>query len=307
MNEAGTSSMKEFEEEINRSMKRIREGDILTGTVIGMTDTEVIVDLGSYTEGIIRQEELSNDPRFSMKADVVQGEQIKAIVLREDDGRGNILLSKKQADDILAWDKLKELKESKEVITVKLKEVVNAGMITYLEGIRAFVPASQLSTVYVEDLESWVGRTVDVVVITVEEEKKRLVLSARELLWKKEQEEKQRRLNNLQKGLVTTGIIEKIAPYGCFVNIGEGLTGLVHISQICGKRIQSPNEVVKQGEEVKVKILDVKDGRISLSMKAVEDREAVTEEIGTAPLEYHSEGEASTGLASLLAGIKLDS
>lgn len=306
MSDAVMPSMAEFEEEISRSMKKIKEGDILSGTVIGVSDTEVMLDLGSYTEGIIRLEQLSNDPRFSIKADIAVGDVIKAMVLREDDGQGNILLSKKQADDILAWDKLKELLEAKEVVSVKLQSAVNSGMIAYLEGIRAFVPASQLSLSYVEDLESWVGKTIDVIVITVDEDKKRLVLSARELLWQREQEEKQQRLNSLQKGLVTTGMIEKIAPYGCFVNIGEGLTGLVHISQICGKRIQSPNEVVKLGEEVKVKIVDVKDGKISLSIKAVEEREEVVEEIEKAPVEYHSEGEASTGLASLLAGIKLN-
>jgi small subunit ribosomal protein S1 len=131
------------------------------------------------------------------------------------------------------------------------------------------------------------------------------VLSARELLWEQEQEERKRRMNQLQKGMVTSGVIEKIAPYGCFVNIGEGLTGLVHISQICGKRIQSPNEVVKLGQEVKVKILDVKDDKISLSIKAVEDREEVVEEIDTAPLEYHSDGEAVTGLGALLQGIQI--
>lgn len=306
MSDAVMPSMAEFEEEISRSMKKIKEGDILSGTVIGVSDTEVMLDLGSYTEGIIRLEELSNDPRFSIKADIAVGDVIKAMVLREDDGQGNILLSKKQADDILAWDKLKELLEAKEVVSVKLQSAVNSGMIAYLEGIRAFVPASQLSLSYVEDLESWVGKTIDVIVITVDEDKKRLVLSARELLWQREQEEKQQRLNSLQKGLVTTGVIEKIAPYGCFVNIGEGLTGLVHISQICGKRIQSPTEVVKLGEEVKVKIVDVKDGKISLSIKTVEEREEVVEEIEKAPVEYHSEGEASTGLASLLAGIKLN-
>lgn len=306
MSEEVTPSMAEFEEEISRSMKKIQEGDILTGTVIGVGDTEVTVDLGSYTEGIIRLEELSNDPRFSIKVDILTGDVIKAVVLSEDDGQGSILLSKRQADDILAWEKLKELLETKETVTVKLQSAVNGGMITYLEGIRAFIPASQLDLSYVEDLESWVGKTIETVVITVDEDKKRLVLSARELLWEKQREEHNRRLNNLPKGMVTTGVIEKIAPYGCFVNIGEGLTGLVHISQICGKRIQSPNEVVKLGEEVKVKVLDVKDDKISLSMKAVEEREEVVEEIEEAPVEYTSEGEASTGLAALLAGIKLD-
>lgn len=120
MSEMETPSMKDFEEEINRSMKKMQEGDILTGMVIGVTDTEVMVDLGSYTEGIIRLEELSNDPRFSIKADIAVGDQVKAVVLREDDGKGSILLSKKQADDILAWDRLKELLESKEAVTVKL-------------------------------------------------------------------------------------------------------------------------------------------------------------------------------------------
>lgn len=306
MSEEMTPSMAEFEEEINRSMKKIQEGDIISGTVIGVGDTEVTLDLGSYTEGVIRLEELSNDPRFSIKADIAAGDVVKAMVLSEDDGRGSILLSKKQADDVLAWDKLRELQESREVLEVKLQSAVNGGMIAYLEGIRAFIPASQLALSYVEDLESFTGKTLEVVVINVDEDKKRLVLSAREVLWEKQKEEQRHRLNSLQKGLVTTGVIEKIAPYGCFVNIGEGLTGLVHISQICGKRIQSPNEVVKLGEEVKVKVLEVKDDKISLSMKAVEENEDVVEEIEEAPVEYTSGGEASTGLASLLAGIKLD-
>jgi small subunit ribosomal protein S1 len=297
--------MADFEEEINRSMKRVREGDILSGTVAGVTDTEAVIDLGSYTEGVIPTEELSYDPRFSIRTDIQTGDVIRALVLKEDDGKGNILLSKKQADDILAWDKLEEYKEKKERVFVKLQSVVNGGMITYLEGIRAFVPASQLSTSYVENLEEWVGQTIEALVITVDEAKKKLVLSARELLWEQEQEERKRRMNQLQKGMVTSGVIEKIAPYGCFVNIGEGLTGLVHISQICGKRIQSPNEVVKLGQEVKVKILDVKDDKISLSIKAVEDREEVVEEIDTAPLEYHSDGEAVTGLGALLQGIQI--
>ncbi|MDF2908818.1 MAG: hypothetical protein K0R34_4139, partial [Herbinix sp.] len=101
-------SMDEFKDEIARSFKKIQEGDIMKGTVIGISEAEVILDLGYYTEGIIKLEELSNDPSFSIKADVTLGEEISATVLREDDGHGNILLSRKRADDILAWDHLKE-------------------------------------------------------------------------------------------------------------------------------------------------------------------------------------------------------
>lgn len=298
-------SMEEFEDEINRSFKKIQEGDIIRGTVIGISDTEVTVDLGYFTEGIISLEELSNDLRFSIKADVKVGDLVQAMIIREDDGNGNILLSKKQADDILAWDKLEQAMEAHQVFTVKLAEAVNGGMITYLEGIRAFIPASQLALAYVENLEEWVGKTIDTVIITVEEKNHRLVLSGKEIAREKEEQERNGKISRLQKGLVTTGIIEKIMPYGCFVNIGEGLTGLVHISQICGKHIKSPNEVVKMGEEVKVKILDIKDGKISLSIKAVEEKEDIIEEVEEAPIEYSSGEEASTGLGALLAGIKL--
>lgn len=298
-------SMSDFEDAINRSFKKISEGDILSGTVIGVTESEVVLDLGYYAEGIIKAEELSNDPRFSIKADIQVGDTVSAMVLREDDGQGNILLSMKRAADVLAWDKLKEYMQNRTIFEVKLANAVNGGLVTFLEGIRGFVPASQLALTYVEELEEWEGKTIEVMVITVDEEKGKLVLSGKEVAREKAEADRNSKINKLQVGLVTTGIIEKIAPYGCFVNIGEDLTGLVHISQICGKHIKSPNEVVKLGEEVKVKILDVKDGKISLSIKAVEEKEDVLEEVEEAPVEYTSGEEASTGLGALLKGIKL--
>lgn len=299
-------SMKSFEEEINRSFKKLKEGDIISGTVIGVSDTQVNVDLGYYTEGIILLEELSNDPKFSIKADIKVGDSIKAMVISEDDGQGNISLSLKQATDILAWDKLREAFAEHQVFTVKIAEAVNAGVVTYLEGIRAFIPASQLALSYVEDLTEWVGKTIEVEIITVEEKNHKLVLSGKEVARKKDEKERASKISNLQKGLVTVGMIETITPYGCFVNIGDGLTGLVHISQICGRHIKHPGEVVKEGEEVKVKILDVKDGKISLSIKAVEDREEVHEDVDAAPVEYSSGEEATTGLGALLKGFKFD-
>lgn len=298
-------SMDDFKEEIARSFKKIQEGDILEGTVIGISETEVILDLGYYAEGIIKLEELSNDPGFSIKADVKLGETLSATVIREDDGQGNILLSRKRADDILAWDKLKEDMESKKLLRIKVSQAVNAGVVTYVHGVRAFIPASQLSTSYVEDLDAWVGRELDVIIINVSAEDKKLVLSAKEVERDRELKDKQSKISRLQTGLVTTGVVEKIAPYGAFVNIGEGLSGLVHISQICGKRIKSPNEVIKEGETVTVKILDIKDGKISLSMKAVEEKEEVIEEVEEAPSSYSTGEEATTGLAALLKNIKL--
>ena len=115
--------------------------------------------------------------------------------------------------------------------------------------------------------------------------------------------EQEKKLNALQKGFVTEGVIERIEPYGCFVTIGDGLSGLVHISQICNKFLHSPNEVVKLGQTVKVKVLDVTDGKIRLSMKEAEDIAPEVEEAES--IEYHDE-EATTSLASLLAGIHFE-
>lgn len=297
-------TMDDFKDELNRSFKQVQDGDLVKGTVIGISDTEVTVDLGYYSEGIIKLEELSNDPRFSIKADVIIGEEITAMVLRED-REGNIILSKKKADDILSWDKLKELKRDRTIVTVKISSVVNGGVITYLEGIRAFLPASQLSLSYVEDATSYVGKEIDVIISTVDKETDKLVLSAKEVLRDHAAHDKANRISKVQKGIVTSGIVEKIMPFGAFVTIGDNLSGLVHISEICGKRLKSPSEVLKEGQDVTVKVLDVKDGKISLSIKAVEEKEDVVEDIEETPAEYTFGDDATTGLGSLLKGIKL--
>jgi small subunit ribosomal protein S1 len=263
------------------------------------------VDLGYYAEGIIKLEELSNDPRFSIKADVFIGEEISATIIKEDDGEGNILLSKKNADNILSWTSLKNYMNQRTIIKVKIAQAVNSGVITYLEGIRAFIPASQLSLNYVEDLESWVNKELETIVITVDEDNQKLVLSGKEVERDKALADKSSKISRLQLGLITTGIVEKIVPYGAFINIGEGLSGLVHISQICGKRIKTPNEVIKEGQEVTVKIIEVKEGKVSLSMKAVEESADVINDVNDVPFEYSSGSEVSTGLAGLLANIKL--
>ncbi len=296
-------SMAEFESQIDHSFRKLKTGDIVTGTVIGISDTEVTVDLNSYAEGIIKQEELSNDPRFSIKADIKIGEEISATVLREDRD-GNILLSRKQADDVLAWDILNTMMEERTPATVKVAQVVNAGVVTYLNGIRGFIPASKLDINYVEDLSTFVGKELEVRVITVDKDRKKLVLSAKDILLEKAITEKNNRVASLAAGTILSGKVEKIMPFGAFVDLGNGLSGLVHVSQISDKRIKSPSEVLKVGDEVKVRVRDVRDGKISLSMKTVNEKDEAVE-ADTAPREFSSGGEATTGLAELLKNIKL--
>jgi len=298
-------TMKDYERELERSFRKINEGDILSGTVLAVSEEEVTLDLNYYTQGIIKAENLSNDPKFSIFEDIQVGDVIEATVVKVDDGRGNIELSKKEANDVLAWDKLKELMENETIVNVKIQEIVNAGVVTYLEGIRAFIPASQLSTTYVEDLNEWVGKSLDVRVITAEKDGEKLVLSGKSVAREREEEKRNHQISLMVPGTVLEGKVESIKPYGAFVYLGDGLSGLVHISQISQKRINTPYEVLKEGQTVKVKILNTNDGKLSLSMKALEE-EMVDTETEANVEEYVSGEEVSTSLGSLLAGFKFD-
>lgn len=297
-------TMADYEEQINASFRKFREGDKVTGTVVSVEEEEVILDLNSFSQGVIPAGEYSDDPSFHAMDEIRTGDTLTAVVLDSDDGQGRVLLSLKEARVDEAWQKMKEAMEERRVFTVKVLTSVNAGVVAFLEGLRGFIPASQFALEYVEDVDSFVGETLDVIVITADPEKNKLVLSAKEVAKEKAAKEHEKKLNALQKGFVTEGVIDRIESYGCFVNIGDGLTGLVHISQICNKFLKSPNEVVKLGQTVKVKVLDVEEGKIRLSMKAVEDIAPEVEEEKES-IEYHDE-EATTSLAGLLAGIKLD-
>ncbi len=297
-------TMKDYEAELEASFKKIEEGDILTGTVISADEKEVILDLKYYAEGIIPAEEYSREPGFCIKDEVHVGDEVSATVMRRDDGHGNILLSRVSAADILAWDKLQELKESKEVLDVVVKGVVNGGVVAYVEGVRGFIPASKLSLQYVEDTNEYLNRPIQVQVFDVNKDEKRLILSAREILREKAEEERTNKVSNLEIGLITEGTVESLQTYGAFVNLGNGLSGLVHISQICEKRIKKPSEVLSVGDKVKVKVTGIKDGKISLSIKEASDMMAkeIEEEVVELP---DSGEEATTSLGSLFANIKL--
>ena len=298
-------SMKDYEKELEESMKKIEEGDILTGTVISVDEKEVIIDLKYYAEGVIPAEDYSREPGFNLKEEVHPGDEVSATVVRKDDGHGNILLSRVEASDILAWDRLKEMQESKEVIDVIIKGITNGGVIAYVEGVRGFIPASKLALSYVEDTEVYLNKPAQVQVLDVDKDSKKLILSAKEILREKAEEERKKKVSNLEIGLVTEGTVESLQPYGAFVDLGNGLSGLVHISQICEKRIKKPSEAVAVGDKVKVKVKAIKDGKISLSMKEASDMMAkeIEEEVYEVP---DANEQATTSLGSLFANIKLD-
>ena len=155
-------SMKDFERELEASFKRIDEGDIISGTVVSVDESGVVLDLKFYAEGFIPVEEFSRVPGFNIKEAVQPGDEVQAMVLRRDDGQGNILLSRADAVDVLAWDRLKELQDSGEVLDVVVKGIVNGGAIAYVEGVRGFIPASRLALEFVEDTEVFLNKPIQV-------------------------------------------------------------------------------------------------------------------------------------------------
>ena len=298
-------TMKDYEKELEASFRKIREGDVISGTVIDVNEEEVTLDLKYYTQGIIKAEDMSNDPAFSLLNDVKEGDVIEATVVRMDDGLGNILLSKKEANEVLSWDVLEQMKEEKTDVTVKVSEAVNGGAVAYVEGIRGFIPASQLDLNYVEDPSAYVGKTLKVRVITVDQEKEKLVLSAKEILKEQQKEEHDHKVAMIVPGTILEGTVESLQPYGAFIDLKDGLSGLVHILQICQKRIKKPSEVLKVGDKVKVKVLNTNDGRISLSIKAVAEEQEASEVEDFDTASFSSNESVGTSLGDLFAKLKL--
>lgn len=205
-------------------------------------------------------------------------------------------------EDMTAWETLKEMMEQGAVVSVKVTESVPAGAVAFVEEVRGFIPASKLALHYVEDTSEYVGKTLRVRVISVDPETQKLILSAKSVLQEEQENEKQHKVSMIVPGTIVEGTVESLQPYGAFVNIGDDLTGLVHISQICEKRIKKPSEVLKVGEKVKAKILNTENGKISLSIKAASEGEA-EELVETA--EYSDSESVSTGLGDLLAKLNL--
>ena len=202
------------------------------------------------------------------------------------------------------WADFEEKMKANTVITVEVAGVVKSGVVAYIDGVRGFIPASQLAAEYVEDLESWLGKTVDVMIIEAKEEEKRLILSGKKVA---RREERKKKFEAITVGSVLEGTVESLQPYGAFIDLGDKISGLVHISQISTKRIKTPEDVLAVGDKVTVKVLSNEKRKISLSMRAVLE-DAKKEEEAAAPKEetfhYKEKGKASTSLGDLLKDIQ---
>ncbi len=302
--EMPAETMEDYTKELEASFRTINEGDVISGTVIDVNETGVTLDLGYYAPGVIGAADLSRDPAFSILADVHVGDTLEGTVVKKDDGAGNIVLSCVEAAETLGWDRLRQYLEEKTVLTVKVSEAVNQGVVAFVEGIRGFIPASQLALDYVEETEGFVGKTLRVRVITVDSDREKLVLSAKDVLKEEEAERLNHKISMIVPGTVLEGRVESLMPYGAFVDLGDGLSGLVHISQISQKRLKKPSEALSVGDVVRVKVLNTNDNKISLSIRAAAESAEPDEIEEKQAEEYSSKESVGTSLGDLLKGFQ---
>lgn len=302
--EMPAETMEDYTKELEASFRTINEGDVISGTVIDVNETGVTLDLGYYAPGVVGAADLSRDPAFSILADVHVGDTLEGTVVKKDDGAGNIVLSCVEAAETLGWDRLRQYLEEKTVLTVKVSEAVNQGVVAFVEGIRGFIPASQLALDYVEETEGFVGKTLRVRVITVDSDREKLVLSAKDVLKEEEAERLNHKISMIVPGTVLEGRVESLMPYGAFVDLGDGLSGLVHISQISQKRLKKPSEALSVGDVVRVKVLNTNDNKISLSIRAAAESEEPDEIEEKQAEEYSSKESVGTSLGDLLKGFQ---
>ncbi len=264
-----------FEEVFEKTLVRIRNGQIIKGSVVQIVDGEVCVNIGYKSDGFIPRNEFSSDAEVDPAEVVKVGDEIEVEVIKVNDGEGNVLLSRKNVESKKLWDNLMQDEENLQdkVFDAVGKEVVKGGLIANINGIRAFVPASQLSTKYVENIAEFVGKELKVKVIEVDKARKRIVASRKAIMQAEAEAAKKELWTNLEVGSKVKGVVRRLTDFGAFVDIG-GIDGLVHVTDIAWGRVKHPSDVLSIGQEIEVLIrdVDVEKQRVSLGYKQLQPK-----------------------------------
>ncbi len=262
-----------FEEELKKSLVTLSTGDIVKGKVIGITPTEVYVDLGYKSDGVISASELAATPDARPEDVVKVGDEVEVYVYRVSDVEGTVGLSIKKLASIKGWKVVNEAFENGVDLQGKITEVVNGGVIAVSNGVRIFVPASQANDRYLSDLSVLIGREVPVRIIDINKARRKIVGSIKAILVEQKEKAMQEFWAKIDAGQKEfKGVVKTLTSFGAFVDIG-GIDGLVHISELSWNHIKNPAEVVAVGDELTVTILDAnrETGKISLGYKKAED------------------------------------
>ncbi len=257
----------DFEKAIEATVLEFREGDIVEGTVVSVDSEGALVDIGYKSEGFIPTRELSIRNNIDPEQTVSVGDRVESVVLDKEDDEGRLVLSKKRAMYERAWGRIQKVADEEGTVEGTVIEVVKGGLIVDI-GLRGFLPASLVDLRRVRDLDPFIGDTITAKVIELDRARNNVVLSRRAHLEEALAEERTEFLDNLQEGEVREGTVSSVVNFGAFVDLG-GMDGLVHVSELSWQHVNHPSEMVKVGDEVKVKVLEVDRDRerISLSIR----------------------------------------
>ena len=255
--------------QLEAALKVLKEGEVVTGKVVRVETDSVMVDVGYKSEGIIPLGELSHRRVDSAESLFKVGDEVRVMVLGFDSHEGGLRLSKRRADEVVAWEKARRWFDSGEIVEAAVTEAVKGGLVVDL-GLRAFLPASQVERGYVNDLSKYLGKTIRVKIIEMERQKNRVILSRRQVLDEDRERSKTDFWGGVEEGQVRQGVVKSLTDFGAFIDLG-GVDGLLHVSEMSYGRIKHPNQVLKEGDPITVKVLrlDREKGKVSLGLKQV--------------------------------------
>ena len=255
-----------FEQMLEESLKSIRNGEVVEGTVIDVKPDEIILNIGYKSDGIITRNEYTNEPNVDLTTVVSVGDTMEAKVVKVNDGEGQVLLSYKRLAAEKGNKRLEEAFENQEVLTAKVAQVLAGGLSVVVDETRVFIPASLVSDVYEKDLTKYDGQEIEFVITEFNPRRRRIIGDRKQLLLAKKEEMQKELFARIKVGDVVEGTVKNVTDFGAFIDLG-GADGLLHISEISWGRVENPKKVFKVGDVVKTFIKDINGNKIALSMK----------------------------------------
>ena len=255
-----------FEQMLEESLKTIRNGEVVEGTVIDVKEDEIILNIGYKADGILTKNEYSNDPSIDLTSVVKPGDTMEVKVLKVNDGEGQVLLTYKRLAAEKGSKRLEEAFENQEVLTAKVTQVLNGGLSVVIDDTRVFIPASLVSDTFEKDLTKYADQEIEFVITEFNPRRRRIIGDRKQLLVAAKAEQQKALFERISVGDVVEGTVKNVTDFGAFIDLG-GADGLLHISEMSWGRVENPKKIFKVGQPITVLIKDINGDKIALSLK----------------------------------------
>ena len=255
-----------FEQMLEQSLKTIRNGEVIEGTVIDVKPDVAVLNIGYKSDGILTRNEYTNEANFDLTTALKVDDKIEVKVIKVNDGEGQVLLSYKRLALEKGYKRIQDAFENKEVLKAKVAQVLDGGLSVVVDEARIFIPASLVSNVYEKDLTKYADQEIEFVITEYNPKRRRFIGDRKQLLVAKKAEEQKALFEKIHIGDVVEGVVKNVTDFGAFIDLG-GADGLLHISEMSWGRVENPKKVFKVGDQVRVQIKDIDGTKIALSMK----------------------------------------